>query len=167
MWPIYPETGPFVGGETLNVYEKRGESLEHVLELYDTDQYNFNLKERVNYCIEYMRKKENLYCNIKVVDFIEHHWKKWKLFDTQNHPNGILGLYVTKQICKLLQLEEPNTNEFDCQRISVIPFAWPDSRYSKRELNLEYEIGDDAEYYKNNLRMVYKQDHLKKMRRYA
>lgn len=162
MWPIYPETGPFVGGDTLDFYENQGLLLENVLELYDTNQYNFNLLERVNRSINYMRMKEKLYCNIKVVDFIEQNWKKYKLFDTQNHPNGILGLYVVKQICRLFNIKSPDIDEFSCQNISVIPFKWPDSRYIKKELCVEYYIGDDSDYYRNHLQTVYKNEHLKK-----
>jgi len=162
MWPIYLETEPYVGGETLDNYENQGLTLEEVLELYDTNKYNFNLQKRVDYCIGYMRRKEDLYCNIKVVDFIEKHYKTWKLFDTQNHPNGIIGLYIAKQICNLLSIQIPDQDEFECSHIKVIQFEWPHSRYMKQELGIEYAHRDDSHYYKNNLFIVYKQQHLKK-----
>jgi hypothetical protein len=162
MWPIYEETGPYVGGDTIDVYENQGMVIEEILELYDTNRYNFNLQNRVNYSIEYMRRKEESFCNIKVVDFIEENYKKWKLFDTQNHPNGIVGLYVAKQICHLLGVKEPYINEFTCQHISVIPFKWPDSRYIKQELRVEFPQEDDSQFYKNKLFAVYKQPHRKK-----
>ena len=96
-------------------------------------------------------------CNIKVSNFILKNYKDYKLFNTQNHPNGILGSYVAKKICELLNVEFTDLNIFSQSNISILDLKYdiPDSIYSKRELSLKYTINDNTEYYKQLIIKVY------------
>jgi hypothetical protein len=69
------------------------------------------------------------------------------LFDTQNHPNGILGCFVSKEICKALRtkgvdIELIDISEFTQGHIMVVNVRFSISKYTKRELDLRY-ISDE------------------------
>lgn len=99
IFPLYDEVG-IVGGDIIENYKNLGFSLNKILELFDKNELFFNQEKRFNKSLEYLITRET-FCNIKVSDFILKYYKDYRLFDTQNHPNGILGSYVAKEICNL------------------------------------------------------------------
>ena len=145
-----------VGGEIIEKYKSSGYSLDKILELFDKGELNFNQYTRFKKSLEYLINREKI-CNIKVSNFILKNYKDYKLFNTQNHPNGILGSYVAKKICELLNVEFTDLNIFSQSNISILDLKYdiPDSIYSKRELSLKYTINDNTEYYKQLIIKVY------------
>jgi hypothetical protein len=95
IWPIYEEGGYYVGGEyILNLKIKKDYTLNEIIELYKNGLIDFNLKDRYNNCISYLKSKEEI-CDIKISDFIENNIFNKELFYTQNHPSNIL----IKEMC--------------------------------------------------------------------
>jgi hypothetical protein len=156
MWCIYQEGPQYIGGECINKYKCEGATLDEILQMFNNNTLNFDLQNRFNNSIKYLQNKETQYCNITVSEFILAHYKTVRLFDTQNHPNGILGSFVATQICKLLNVDAPDICELSQQYISTINgFTWPDSICMKNELGLEFITNNDNNYYINNIKTVY------------
>jgi hypothetical protein len=155
IWPFYEEGGKYIGGYTIDKYRNLY-TIQEILQLYDTNMFEFELKTRFDKCIEYMKKKEKLYCDIIVSDFIVTNYKKTPLFTTQNHPNGIIGLFVAKEICKILDIDISNIEDFNNTDKLIHPNKWNYSRYMKKELELEYDIIDNDFHYKYLLIQLYK-----------
>jgi len=150
---IYEESNKFVGGETLEKYSNL--TLEDILYLYDNGKYDFELSKRFAKSMEYLKEKEKL-CDIKVSDMILQNYKHIRLFDTQNHPNGIICAYMAKEICKFLKINQPEIDEMTQGNIRVTPLYWKDSYYAKRELNLTFINEDNHDHYRNMLIHLYK-----------
>jgi hypothetical protein len=95
-----------------------------------------------------MKINEDNYCDIKISDFILKNYKKYRLFDTQNHPNGIIISYIAKEICRILNVDFfPDIDIFSQENIHVMSLSWYDSIYMKKELDLQYighDINDDS-----------------------
>jgi hypothetical protein len=147
IFPVYFEH-QWVGKETvikvkgLNYIHDlitKGFSKEDIIELYDKNLINFQLKERFEYCLAFMSEKEQN-CNIKASIFIKQNLKKIRLFDTQNHPTEILLGYVSNEILKYLNYSE--IDYLNLERFIINgtngKFGFEDSIYMKNELNLEY-----------------------------
>jgi hypothetical protein len=149
---IFEEGGKYVGGASLDKYRDR--TLQDILELYDKGEYDFELKGRFEKSMNYLIEKEAL-CDIKVSDMILHNYKHIRLFDTQNHPNGIIGAYMAKEICKFLKIDEPVIDEFTQANIVIQQLQWKDSLYAKRELNQEFIKEDNNAHYRNLLIQLY------------
>jgi hypothetical protein len=160
MWPFYEES-KYVGGHIIDKYRDT-HTIQDIVKLYDTNELDFELKTRVSKCIDYMKKKEELYCNIFVSDFILDNYKKRPLFTTQNHPNGTIGSFVAKEICKLLEIDISNIEYFNNTDKIIHPTKWLYSRYMKHELELEYEIVDNDGHYKYLLVQLYNKPHMTK-----
>ena len=150
---IYEEGGKYVGGSTLDKYRNR--TLQDILELYDKGEYDFELKERFEKSMNYLIEKETS-CDINISDMILRNYRGIRLFDTQNHPNGIIGAYMAKEICKFLKIDEPTIDEFTQGNIHVMPLQWKDSYYAKRELGLEFIKEDNNDHYRDLLIRLYK-----------
>jgi len=103
-------------------------------------ELNFDLKRRFNYCIDFMRQKEEV-CDIKASDFIEKNIGKKRLFDTQNHPTEILHGFITNEIFKILEIDF----QIDLEKMERVVVNGADnalaySSYMSKELNMGYEI---------------------------
>lgn len=156
LWPIYEEMGKYVGGEFINKLKNKNYSLNQILKLYDNCELDFEMEKRFNYCIQYLKNKEDKYADIKVSNFIILHYKDIRLFDTQNHFNGILGAYIAKEICRILNIYIPNINEFVEYDKHIIPLFWKDSFYMKKELELEYVMKNEGnDHYRNLIINLY------------
>ena len=156
MWCIYEDTGVYIGGEVIDKY--RHLNIQQILELYDNNLFDFNLKDRFNKSIEYMKMKESKYCNIKASDFILQYYKYYRLFDTQNHPTGILGAFIAFQICKYLGIDQPDINIFEQEDIRIHTVRWKDSKYIKNELDINYIQSDtisNDNHYRELIKLVY------------
>jgi hypothetical protein len=154
MWPFYEESSKYVGGHTIDKY--RNEPTVNIINLYDNNLYDFELRDRLYKSISYMKNKEELYCNIIVSDFIVTNYKKYPLFTTQNHPNGIVGSYVAHQICLFLNICSSYIDYSNNINKIIHPTKWLYSRYMKKELELEYDIEDNNDYYRYILCRLYK-----------
>ena len=155
MWPLYEEGGLYCGGNVINDYINMGYSIDKILHMYNNKEICFDLHNRINKSLQYLKNKEDNYCNIKVSNFIYANYKTHKLFDTQNHPNGIIMSYVAKEISKFLNVEFPDIDFFLQKDVHVISLQWPDSLYMKTELELEFIIDDNQEHYRNLIIMLY------------
>ena len=157
IWPLYKERDLYYGGHIIDEYKKIGYSIDKILNMYDTEDLCFDLKNRFNKSLQYLKNKEDNYCNIKVSDFISTNYKKYRLFDTQNHPNGIIGSYIAKEICNILNIEFPIIDFFSQQNINILQLKNIDSPYMEKELNLSFIQIDttSANYYKNLIIQLY------------
>lgn len=163
LWPIYEEIGKYgknegiyIGGEIIAKYKNNNYSLDRILKLYDNGDLNFEMEKRFNYCIQHLKNKEDKYADIFVSDFIILHYKNHRLFDTNNHFNGILGAYIFKAICRFLNLHIHDINEFLESDKHIIPLFFNDSFYMKKELELEYIMNDKGkDHYRNLIIRLY------------
>lgn len=146
MWCFSENNGLYMGGHTLYKYSHL--TLPQVLELYDTGKYDFELKQRLNYSIQYMQKKEAQFCNIHVTDFIIANYKKQKLMYTQNHPTDILYRFLAKEICRYLNLSSVNIDRIPVND-EIESIRWKFSPYMKTELELEYDEQDESAHYRD------------------
>ena len=161
MFCIYREGDKYVCGSSLDKYSNH--TLEEVLYLYDNGHYDFELKKRFNESIKYLIEKEKQ-CDIKISDMILNKYMHTRLFDTQNHPNGVIGAYMAKEICKYLKIEELDIDEFTQGDIHIIQLNWKDSFYAKKELNLEFINEDNKDHYRKLLIHLYKNPQLIKIK---
>jgi hypothetical protein len=133
-----------------------GYSLDKLLDMYDNNEIHFELQSRFNESFEYLKVKEDKYCNCKISNFILTNYKKYKLFDTQNHPSGIIGSYISNEICKHLDITLMDIDFFSQQDSNIMSLQWPDSLYMKNELEIDYiQDNSNSEYYKNLLILIY------------
>jgi len=155
IWPFYLETEKYCGGHCIDKYKNKGFTLDKLLHLYDTNEFDFELNNRFKKSMTYLQQKENDYSAIKVSEFILEYYKTHRLFTTQNHPNGIIGCWVVKQICFLLDISF-EIDEFT-QSHFIINGNHKNSIYMKKELGIEY-IQDDRgkEEYRKLIIKLYK-----------
>lgn len=156
IWPLYEEHGKYIGRDVIEGYKCLGYSLGQILYMYDAGELHFNLQNRFQKSWEHLKKREDLYCNIKVADFILGHYKTHRLFDTQNHPNGVIGSYVAKEICRSLHAPFPPIDIFSQQDIHIDHPAWMDNRYMRAELGLEFISDDEYGNYRVIIIDIYK-----------
>ena len=149
---IYEEGDKYICGDSLDKY--RNLSLDEVLTLYDNGEYDFELKKRFELSMQYLIEREKL-CDIKVSDFILKNYRTFRLFETQNHPNGIVGSYIAKEICRFLQTDIPCIDEYTQGNIHLQPLECKDSFYAKRELQLEFIKEDNSDHYRKILIYLY------------
>jgi len=153
LWPFYEEDGYYVGGEIIQNYKNQGYELNDILNLYDNGKLFFDLQNRFNNSIQYLKSKETKYCNIFASDFIIKYYKKYRLFNTQNHITGVLGCYLANEICKFLNIEEINISEFSQTHLGI-GNRWKDTPYMG-ELEIEYLIDEGYDYYKNLIIFIF------------
>jgi hypothetical protein len=151
MWCFSENNGLYIGGHTLYKYSHL--NLQQVLELYDSGKYDFELKPRLDYSIQYMQKKERDFCNIHVTDFIIANYKKHKLMYTQNHPTDILYRFLAKEICRFLNISSVNIDDIPVNN-QIETFGWKFSHYMKTELELEYDEPDESAHYRDHIIML-------------
>jgi hypothetical protein len=96
-------------------------------------KFDFKCKERFDYCQSYLREREKE-TDIKVADFIEENYHKYRLFQTQNHPSAKVIYYVANEIMKRIGHEELK------EKIDMLKYdQFVASPYEIKELNLPYE----------------------------
>ena len=149
IFPIYEEGGKYVGGDTLDKYKNQNINLDHILELYDSGNYDFELEKRFTKSMEYLKKKEDQFCNIKVSNFIMENYKNKPLFYTQNHPTETLLIYITDKIASLLEINKEEINYHNNYGTAI----WPNSIYMKKELEMNFinQDDNDGKYHYGNL----------------
>lgn len=155
LWPFYEEDGKYVGGDIIQKYKENGYHLNYILNQYDNGLLKFDLENRFKKSIEYLKFKEDKYCDIKVSDFITTHYKDYRLFNTQNHITGIIGAYVANEIFILLKIEPLDISIFTEENISI-GVKWEDSYYMKSELGLKFsQIKEGYDYYRDLIIKLY------------
>jgi hypothetical protein len=136
IFPLYLEGNEVVGGESISKLKDRGNSLEEILNMYKNMSIDFNLRKRFLSSLNYMKEKEK-FCDIILSDFIELNIKKFKIFDTQNHPNGTIMAYLSNKIFEILSVN----HRFDINehRQSLLPGSYGYSPYMGKELDIKYD----------------------------
>ena len=147
IFPIYEENGKYIGGDTLNKYKNQNMTLDNIIPMYENGLYDFELEKRFEKSIEYLKNKEDQYCNIKVYDFIMENYKNKPLFYTQNHPTETLLTYICQKITELLNIDN---NEINYNNKYYNNLIWPNSIYMKNELKMDF-IDNDNKYHYGNL----------------
>ena len=143
-YPLYEDpSGAYVGGDCVLRLKEQGVSLERILQMYDEGALDFGTKTRYEESIRRMREKESV-CTIQAVDFILEHVKTMRLFDTINHPNGIVLAHVANKIFEVLGIEM-KYEEFYYKHIRIHGF-WAYNPYMNHEVGIEYN--EPAENYK-------------------
>lgn len=154
IYPLYNEGNFFVGIECIINYKKEGKTLADLLEMYDNNTFDFLLDKRFESSMKHLIMNETK-CNIKVSNFIYKYYKKYNLFHSQNHPSGILISFISIEIMKLLGI----LYDIDVFSQNIIfGSTFPHSRYQKVELDLQYNIGDSNDYYREKIIQVYNAD---------
>ena len=107
----------FIYGEDIVRNLLQQYDLEEVLRLYRSGLIDFDLRNRFNFCMGELLRREAR-TDIKVADFIKENYQQRKLFCTHNHPTTFLFEEVCRQIVKhvdlsfdLLQIEVDNDNQ--------------------------------------------------------
>lgn len=168
IWPFYNENGKYCGGNVMLDFKSLGYTLDELLQMYNSDTFSFDLKNRFNKSLTYLKQREE-YCDIKISSFINENYKKYRLFTTQMHPNGIIGSYLAKEICNHLNVDFPNIDIFLQEEITVekehigfdndgkkVDFTkLRESRYMTKELDLEYKVDDNNNYYYSLIMFLY------------
>jgi hypothetical protein len=155
LWPIFEEDGKYVGGEIIQKYKDDGYDLNSILEKYDNGNLFFDLENRFEKSIKYLKSKEEKYCDIKVSDFICINYKKYRLFNTQNHITGIIGAYIAYKICDFLEIQAFDIDIFTQDYLNIGQ-KWEDSFYMKSELNLKFtKINEGYSYYRDLIIKIY------------
>ena len=144
IFPIYKEGKYTKGLKNIEDLLIRGNTKDEILQILKEGLVNFQLKERLNFSLDFMMKKEVL-CNIKAKDFIRDNIKKHRLFDTQNHPTEILMSFIANEIFVNLGIDF-SFDVFNMERYLINGIGFPDSFYMYNEIQLDYvnkkEIGD-------------------------
>ena len=154
IWPLYPQGDKIIGSYTITNLKDLGYSLETLLILYDNGLFSFDLKNRFKKSFDYLKEREDKYCNIKVSQFILDNYKKYELADTQNHITGILLSFTANQICDFLKITRSRENIF-LDTFHVNAMRWPNSIYSIKELEIEYINENYHDYYKDYIKRIY------------
>jgi len=162
--PLINDNNLFTGGSCIDKYRKN-HTLDEILNLYDMDKFDFELKTRFENCMNYMRYKENSFCNIKVVDFILDNYKTICLVDSHNHINGLFGSYIAKQIVAKMEVQ---TSEKDMDILNQTHYKIANedflqySKYMKKELDIDYNLESQDSYYRDIIAQLYNNPHLVK-----
>lgn len=145
IWPIYEEHSGYYGGEDIIKLKEEGKTLEEVLTLFDKGEVNFNLKERSKMSLEYMQTREGS-CTIKSISsYIKDNIQATRLFYTQNHPTEDFIAFIAGEICNYIEtsLEITLRDKIEYNNSFVMDNGViEDSKYSFRELGLEYMSGE-------------------------
>lgn len=148
IWPIYEEKCEYYGGECILQLISEGKSLEYILDLFKKKELNFNLKERFEMSLEYMREREKD-CSIKcITTFIEENIHKSRLFYTQNHPTEDFIAFIAGEVCAHIEsaLNISLTDEVNYSDSFVLENGIiEDSLYIYNELGFEYMSGQYEE----------------------
>ena len=135
IFPIYEEGGMYIGGDIIINLKNKGYDLRAILDMYEKNQLDFNLQSRFQKSLDHMRRREALCC-IVLSDFIEQNIRHVRLFDTQNHPNGIVLSYLANKIFEKLDIDY----QYDVFRQSHVHIGgdYGYSNYMKKELEICY-----------------------------
>jgi transcription termination factor NusB len=99
------ETREYVvkNGKCIEKYINAGLSLDEVLDLYDKNELDFEIKSRFEACINTMKEREKD-LDLKISDYIEN-TKHVRLFLITNHPTSYVFLEAANRLLKLLDIE--------------------------------------------------------------
>ena len=137
-----------------------GYSLESILDLYDTDQIDWNYEERFNNTLHILRDKEKE-TDIKISDFILKNHKDMPLFNYHydarficcNHPCNNILIECTNQILDIL-----NTPRINYSGDELIPGRYNPSRYDIKYYNFKWISNESIHiniYYRNLIIEMY------------
>lgn len=154
---------PVVGVDMYPIYKDfdivRGPPLDRTIPLsillmnYDTYNFSFGLRHRFDTGLRHMKMREAT-CNIKVADFITENYQEYRLFDSHNHPSGMLLAYIANQMLKLIGIDK----QYDIhaqEHVHVENVAYSESEYMRRELGLKYPLRENHDEYRRMLIYVY------------
>ena len=165
LFPLFRKASnkPDYYGKVNNSFTTRKE----LLDLYNQNQLDFDLENRMNQNILISREKEKD-CDVKIIDFILEHIKTHKLFLTQDHPTSFIFNEITRQICHMLDLEyDYEKGILEDENIVGLPDSvythsskqYPISRYSMNYFQFEYICEEDTnanDFYLQQLLTFYK-----------
>ena len=181
FWPLFSGFEHKSNSAGLDIIKelKKNYSLDEILNKYDNNEINFNLKKRFNECESYTKNLEQFYILnsnyynynvIEITPFIRNNYKKYKLFLSHCHPTTYVYVYITNKIIEILNnklnLNLELYNIFNREYIidiipGIDPYTFQDSKYIIQELNVEYINNTNENYFKNIIKsMYYKCDNL-------
>lgn len=155
---------PVVGLDMYPCYQDfehiRGPPIDRSLPLsvllmnFDSYSMSFGLRERVETGLRHMKLRETM-CNVKVSDFIRANYQQYRLFDSSNHPSGMLLAYIANQMLKILGVDK-QYDIYAQEDIHVLgDNPHPESEYMRRELGLKYRLREDDGRYRKMLIYIY------------
>lgn len=125
---------------------RKGVEKEKIFEIIKTKEIlkNIDLKKVISDYIDFQRELESRR-DQKLFDFIITNYRKYKLFETYNHPSEFLAVYQVDDILRILGYrnlkdeEKPNLD-------FLLIYQQPIPPYIAESLNLEFEANWDTEY---------------------
>lgn len=133
---------------------KKHYDLNYILELYDNKKIDFKYNERMQKGLEILKYKEQT-SDVKISNYIENNYRKFKLFTTCNHPTKFIFDEMVKQILNKLNLKY---NDFDKLTYDIkidLPGEWPSSSYDLSFHKFEYLQPINDNYIKLIIKHIY------------
>ncbi|WP_455757122.1 WcbI family polysaccharide biosynthesis putative acetyltransferase [Sulfurimonas sp.] len=92
-----------VGEDTILKLLQNGKTKTEIIHAYKNNKIDFNLKEKFSKSMQIMKWQEQ-YTDIKLTNFIEKNYTKYKLFANSGHPTNKVFFEIVKQIGKILSV---------------------------------------------------------------
>lgn len=125
---------------------RKGLEKEKVFEIIKTRQIldKVDLKKVIENYVNFQKDLESRR-DQKLLDFIIENYKKYKLFESYNHPSKVLAVYQVNDILRMLGYRSLKNEEIPSLR-SLTLFQQPIHPYIAEALNLEFEADWETEY---------------------
>jgi Polysaccharide biosynthesis enzyme WcbI len=171
LWPLikpaladdlvaeYGNFNKYINREVILDLKKQGHNLQEILNMWDQNKIDFNYAARYKASLQILRNKEAI-TDLKVSDFISQHIRTHRMFLTQNHPTSPIMVHCTKQLLKLLGIEEQLNlfalkDDFGYEKSQK---SWPVSKYDLNYWKWSYPVKESAnadKFYKDIITSIY------------
>ncbi len=126
LWPLFKDGQKIAHSSIITDLLDQGASPLDIAFQFLTLKIDFRFQQRWERSLRILTEKEAL-TDVKVVDFILHHYQKKRLFLTQNHPATPLLLHAANQILASLNypllLEENHPHPNEAQLPGLLPHS--------------------------------------------
>ena len=166
FWPILDKNN---GLEIIRELKKNN-TLDDIINMYKNNEIDFKLQERFDNCEKHTRDLELYYLNnislenydvIEITPFIRENYKKYKLFCGHCHPSAYIYAFITNEIIDIINTKKNmKIIKIDIFNRNYNSFSGPknkgwwlhNSKYVKKELNLEWMDELNESHYINSIK---------------
>jgi len=155
LWPMYHE-GSAKNTAAIDGYLSKGATAQDVIEIYDSGDMFFDMKNRMRQSLEMLRDRE-AGLDIKTADYIEQNMLDRELLFVQNHPTTELFRVAIEQMVVRIFGEGFRMPRVDYDALGAnyadLPGRYPIDKYGIEEGGIRYISGpeDGAQYYYHGL----------------
>ena len=135
-----------INSEAIDIYISQGLSSKEILDLYDTNELDFNFEQRIQDAWNTTWEKEKD-LDIRIAYFIFDHLSKKRLFLYCSHPTTHVLIHATNQVLALLGCDPiENTFPLDFCALSTcgMPMSYPSA--SIKYFNFEFATPEPVSY---------------------